>query len=337
MMIARSRALFVALVLALGVGHVAAQPWIPEGAVGEATPDLATRLGQVEAELAAVTQRFEEASADEARANTEIHALEARAEDAERHMKDRVRALYRIRHMGALPLAGGFDALLSHLGRLERLERVVRTDVHAVHYLGERRAALRSEAARAHEAALVAEEEKRALEQQKAALDAEAASYAYAAAAYLPSLSVTTTANPTGGYGTFRVASAPPVAPVGFAALRGRLGRPVTGPSTVRDAIRDDGPGVEFLSPAGTPVYCLADGRVAFARTYGSYGRVVIVEHGDGYYTVYGGLGRIDARVGDAITRGAPLGTVGAASEPALFFEVRKDTRSLDARSFLGL
>ncbi|MBC7172748.1 MAG: M23 family metallopeptidase, partial [Polyangiaceae bacterium] len=116
----------------------------------------------------------------------------------------------------------------------------------------------------------------------------------------------------------------------------GRLGSPVRAPAFVRDAVRDDGPGIELVAPAGTPVFAAAEGRVAFARTYGSYGRVVIVDHGGGYYTVYGGLGRIDAQVGDAINAGAPLGTIGSAPEPALFFEVREGSRSLDVRSWLG-
>jgi septal ring factor EnvC (AmiA/AmiB activator) len=332
---ARPRALFVALVLALGVGPAAAQPWIPGSAI-EPAQDPASRLARAQAELRAASQRVEQASADEARAVAEIDALEARAEEARTSMRGRVRALYRMRHARGASFAGGFDALLSRLGRLERLERIVRGDVHALRYLDERRGALRAEVERAREARLVAEQDARAIEAQRQALEVEVASYAYASAAYLPSLTVTAPLEPAQGYGSLRIAGAS-AEPPSFAALHGRLGAPIAGAMTFREAVRDDGPGLEFLAPAGTPVRCLADGRVAFARAYGSYGRVVIVEHGGGYYTVYGGLGRIDARVGDAIARGASIGTVGAASEPALFVEVRQGTRSLDARAFLGL
>jgi len=64
----------------------------------------------------------------------------------------------------------------------------------------------------------------------------------------------------------------------------------------------------------------------------------VILDHGDGYYTVYGGLGAVEVRVGDDLSRSARIGSIGTDfSPPALFFEVRKGTRTLEPRSWLGL
>ena len=78
-------------------------------------------------------------------------------------------------------------------------------------------------------------------------------------------------------------------------------------------------------------------GRVAFAGAYGSYGKVVILDHGDSFYTVYGGLGAFGVRVGDSVSRGTRLGDVAPAQRPAVFFEVRRSTRTLDPRSWTGL
>ena len=91
------------------------------------------------------------------------------------------------------------------------------------------------------------------------------------------------------------------------------------------------------MTGVGAPVHAVAEGRVAFAGTYGSYGRVVILDHGDSFYTVYGGLGAFAARVGDSVSRGTKLGEVGAAARPAVFFEVRRSTRTLDPRLWTGL
>jgi septal ring factor EnvC (AmiA/AmiB activator) len=85
-------------------------------------------------------------------------------------------------------------------------------------------------------------------------------------------------------------------------------------------------------------VRAVSAGRVAFSDRYGSYGRLVILDHGDGYYTVYGGLGAVEVRVGDDLSRQARIGSIGTDFAPAaLFFEVRKGTRTLDPRAWLGL
>ncbi len=334
----RRRHGFFVLLLSLASGTSAAQPW-GAAPVAPAALDVTTRIARSDADLAAAHLRSETAKAEEARAKAEIEALESRAELASRTMRDRVRALYRIRRAGSLPVAGGFEALLSHLARVERLERIVRADVDAVRYLGERRAALEAEVDRARRAREAAERDEATLREARAALELEHGNFLYAPQGVFPTLPVAPLPDESafGALGVSGVTGVAPLPAAGFAALRGRLGTPVRAYGAIRDAVRDDGPGIELVSPAGTPVLAAAEGRVAFARTYGSYGRVVILDHGSGFYTVYGGLGRIDVRVGDPVGTGATLATVGAAQEPALFFEVRQGTRSLDARDWLGL
>ena len=55
-----------------------------------------------------------------------------------------------------------------------------------------------------------------------------------------------------------------------------------------------DRAGLEIHAAAGTVVRAAFAGRVAFADRYGPYGRIVILDHGDHYYTVSGNLDEID-------------------------------------------
>jgi septal ring factor EnvC (AmiA/AmiB activator) len=121
-----------------------------------------------------------------------------------------------------------------------------------------------------------------------------------------------------------------------FADQRGNLALPVSGPASIQEARRaeSDGPGLEFASSRGAAVRAAAAGRVAFAERYGSYGQIVIVDHGERFYTVYGGLGGVDVQVGDDVSKSARLGSAGA--DP-VYFEVRRGTKTQEARGWLGL
>ena len=72
-----------------------------------------------------------------------------------------------------------------------------------------------------------------------------------------------------------------------------------------------DGPGVEVLASAGSIVRAVYGGKVAFADRYGAYGRIVILDHGEHYYSVSGNLGSIDVKIGDDLAVGERIGTNG--------------------------
>ena len=79
-------------------------------------------------------------------------------------------------------------------------------------------------------------------------------------------------------------------------------------------------------------------GRVAFADRYGPYGRLVILDHGDHYYSVSGNLASLDVKVGDEVSGGERLGTVGDEGRgPMLYFEIRHGTETLPPGGWLGL
>jgi septal ring factor EnvC (AmiA/AmiB activator) len=331
---------FVAIVLAMAL-PVLAQPAYaptPYGAQPHAQPyaeppyatDSAATIPN-EASPDAPDARVAAAEAEKVRLQAEVDALAEQRAQSEASLRGRARALYRLRRSGMLPVAGGFDAMLGHLSRVERLERMVTRDVRSVRFLRQREESLRAELelsdGRIAEARREAEAERaRAAEQAQMA-----ASFAMAFdPRALPALPVAPL--PPLGHGTFRVHGAEPTS--GFAALRGRLPLPVRGGGAMREASREDGRGVELLSPAGSGVVAVADGRVAFAGRHGALGLTVVLDHGDGHYTLYSGLAQAAPAVGEWVGQGARLGTLGG--EP-LYFEVRQGTRSADTRAWIGL
>ncbi|MGQ9707414.1 MAG: peptidoglycan DD-metalloendopeptidase family protein [bacterium] len=87
--------------------------------------------------------------------------------------------------------------------------------------------------------------------------------------------------------------------------------------------------GIDYAAPKGTPVCCVADGRVISAGWSGGYGRLVRIGHRDGYETRYGHL----SGFGKGIKSGAPVvqgqvigyvGSTGLSTGPHLHYEVRK-------------
>lgn len=246
-----------------------------------------------------------------------VSELESRLSTVESDLARRANVLYRLQRAGMLPVAGGFDSMLAHLGRIQRLERMLADGVAA-------RADLRASL-----------ERQRAVEVERAA---EQARQAEIAAAQPPDHGLNSFFDPN--Y-TPRL----PVAPVPqqgmrlrdrpartFQQLRGRLPMPVQGSSMINDASREDGQGLEF-SAASSDVRAVAAGTVAFARPYGRYGSMVVVDHGQSFFTVYGGLGAVNVRVGQSVFGEQSIGRSGE----TLYFEVRRGSRSLDPRSWFGL
>ena len=91
--------------------------------------------------------------------------------------------------------------------------------------------------------------------------------------------------------------------------------------------------GVDISADFGTPVIAAGAGRVTFAGSRGEYGRLVEIDHGDGYASRYAHLGRIAVRVGTRVRRGDTLGEVGVsgtATGPNLHYEVLIDGRAVN-------
>jgi murein DD-endopeptidase MepM/ murein hydrolase activator NlpD len=91
--------------------------------------------------------------------------------------------------------------------------------------------------------------------------------------------------------------------------------------------------GVDLAAPRGTPIQLGRGGTVVRAEKAGTYGNLVVVDHGDGVTTRYAHLHGIDVKVGEAVSAGATIGSVGSTGRstgPHLHFEVRIGERAVD-------
>jgi septal ring factor EnvC (AmiA/AmiB activator) len=97
--------------------------------------------------------------------------------------------------------------------------------------------------------------------------------------------------------------------------------------------------GIGIKAPVGTPVKAVAAGKVMGVQRLSTYGLGVIVQHGNGYYSLYWQLQSASVKAGDQIVRGATVGTVGgqnSAKGPHLYFEIRGENQiALDPIAWL--
>ena len=85
--------------------------------------------------------------------------------------------------------------------------------------------------------------------------------------------------------------------------------------------------GIDIACAIGTKVVASAEGTIVFAGTKKGYGKTVIVEHRNGYRTLYGHLSKISVKNGDKVTQGQKIalsGMTGRSTGPHLHFEVRR-------------
>jgi len=132
---------------------------------------------------------------------------------------------------------------------------------------------------------------------------------------------------------------------VRFVDARGDLPRPVSG-RILKAFNQPDGNGgtsrgVSLVTRPKAVVSAPADGWVSFAGPYRSYGRLLIINAGDGYYLVLAGLDQTSVEVGQFVLAGEPVGTMGDGGggpgaaegdrpDPVLYVEFKKDGGSID-------
>lgn len=307
------------------------------GGASAQAPELSPMgaLADLDAEVSAALSELEQASADRARAEAELSGLAGARAEAQRRVRDRTRILYRMRHAGALPLSGGFVALLSHLGRTARLERMLTHDLGALDELRRRGDALALEVARAETASNEARARVARFENDRRNAEIAGLEAALGTSTFRGVVEHALGGSGLGG-GSLVVRDALPSRDpaAAFEASSGTLALPLASPSRIEEVVRDDGAGLAFTAPSGSSVRAASSGRVAYAGRHSAYGRLIILDHGGSYFTVYGGLGTITASVGDEVAVGASLGSL---DRDPLLFQVRRGTRALPPRPWLGL
>lgn len=285
-----------------------------------ASPSVAAQLDQAAAQLDAGERKTKEQFEDARRESADVSA----------RLIARGRAYVRMTRAGLLPLGGGFEQFLLRTTRLERWRHALERDVarqqelhktivtlgKRLESLGKQRGPLELKRASAHdsEAALNdAQERALAFERAFASPDKDGHMAIYGANM------------PFGGPGTI----------TDFASLKGHLAFPVAGRAEiVRAKRRGGGQGLEMRVPAGSSVQAVYGGRVAFADKYADFGRTVIVDHGNNFFTVSAGLDSVRVRLGDDINAGSTLGTV---ADTGLYFEIRRSGDTVDPAPWFGI
>lgn len=128
---------------------------------------------------------------------------------------------------------------------------------------------------------------------------------------------------------------------------RGRLPWPAEGPLLTRFGMQRHPQfgtmvfrrGIEIEVREGETVRAVEDGQVAYADWYRGYGKLVILDHGDGLYTLYGNLSKLDLKKGERVSRGQPIGLAGETGSlkgAKLYFEIRRKGEAEDPLLWLA-
>ena len=126
-----------------------------------------------------------------------------------------------------------------------------------------------------------------------------------------------------------------------FSRMQGRLKKPVNGTlAGLFGQDRGDGEvwkGV-FYNTVPAPVSSIASGTVTFAGELEGYGKVVVLDHGDGYVSIYSGLNEIDIAQNYAVNAGSKIGTSGTlpSGETGLYLEVRYNGQVMNPLSWIN-
>ena len=133
---------------------------------------------------------------------------------------------------------------------------------------------------------------------------------------------------------------------IAFADAKGQVPLPAAGAILKTFGSPDDHGGTErgvsLATPAGATVSAPVDGAVLFAGAYRSYGQLLIIDAGQGYYVLLAGMDRINVVSGEFVLAGEPVGVMGdgshrmataaavGAARPVLYIELRKDGTAID-------
>lgn len=132
---------------------------------------------------------------------------------------------------------------------------------------------------------------------------------------------------------------------INFSALKGKLRLPVRGDVTNRfGSDREDSgiswKGLFIRADEGAEVKSVAGGRVVFADWLRGFGNLIIVDHGDGYMSLYGNNQSILKQAGDTVRAGdsiAFVGNTGGNASNGVYYELRRQSKPFDPLSWSNL
>jgi len=97
--------------------------------------------------------------------------------------------------------------------------------------------------------------------------------------------------------------------------------------------------GIDIAARIGDEVRVVHDGQVVYADWYKGYGKLIIVDHGEGLYSLYGHLSQLEVSGGDRVSRGQVIGLAGDTGSlkgSKLYFEVRRNGEAEDPLLWLA-
>ena len=98
--------------------------------------------------------------------------------------------------------------------------------------------------------------------------------------------------------------------------------------------------GIDIRALWGEDIKSVAPGRVVYSDNFLGYGKMVLLDHGGGYITLYSHLSTITVENGDIVGEGSLIGKVGqtgSAKEPMLHFEIRESGKSVNPMNFIKI
>ncbi len=137
------------------------------------------------------------------------------------------------------------------------------------------------------------------------------------------------------------------ISPKSFSALKGLLNMPVKGKIIVyfgphknkKLNLVNFQSGIEIKADRGEPIRAVFDGEILYADWFKGYGNMIIIDHGENYYTVYAHAEELFASKGDTIDMGDVVATVGDSGSmigPSLHFEVRHHGKPMDPLKWIN-
>jgi murein DD-endopeptidase MepM/ murein hydrolase activator NlpD len=97
--------------------------------------------------------------------------------------------------------------------------------------------------------------------------------------------------------------------------------------------------GIDIAAPVGTPVLAVAEGTIVTARHHATYGNYVVIDHHNGYHTLYAHNSALLVKPGQRVKAGqdiAKVGSTGRSTGPHLHFEIHRDGAQVDPYPYLA-
>jgi septal ring factor EnvC (AmiA/AmiB activator) len=287
--------------------------------------------------------------------------MEQRAETMEHYVADRLAALYKLSWLGKFHVLASADSMVDFFSRKRSMEQILVHDEAVMMQLGRDKAQMqallnqlvdRKREKHATTADLSAKiDALNAKQTQREGLLAEIKSKKSLQLATIASLraSARELDRAVEAFGTAEVQEAPPplvVTEKPFAALKGLLMMPVKGKiisffgpfKDQRFNVTNFQSGITIKADRGEPIRAVYSGRTLFSSWFKGFGNMMIIDHGDHYYTVYAHLEELFKSKGDPVETGeviATVGDTGSLTGAGLHFEVRHHGKPMNPMGWI--